>query len=95
MHIPHPKPRNVARFVVDCTWCAAMTSVSTLAIEAVVDPQTESAEENCELAGFVIGSAIWYNTRSPVVNLVDRYADRRLARKAAKQARKTEVEETS
>ncbi len=67
----------------------AMTIVSTIAIKAVVQPQADSTEESvCELGGFAIGTAIWWKTEAKVCAVVDVVADKRAARKIAKQTTK-------
>lgn len=96
MHIRKPQPRNVVKFVVDCAGYGVATTGTTLAIEAVVDPETESAEWTCEVAGTCIGSMVWYGTRQHAFNLIDNLADRRMVRKemkrAAKAAKKSQKE---
>ena len=81
-----PMPgRAVAKLAVRSAYHVALTTVSTAALRAAVDPQTESAEDAVEVGGFAIGSVIWWKTTGLADLAVDKVADARAARKAAKQ----------
>ena len=80
------RKRFAAKTVVSVAHHAAMTTVSTIAIKSVVQPAEDSTEEAiCEVGGFAIGTAIWWKTTDRVQSVVDVVADRRAARKLAKQ----------
>jgi hypothetical protein len=80
------KKRFAAKFVVSSIHHAAVTTVSTVAIKSVVQPEADSVEESvCELGGFALGTAIWWKTEAKVSSVVDLVADKRAARKLAKQ----------
>lgn len=79
------QPRTYVKFAVSQAYYATCTTISTAAILAVVEPEPESSTEDyVELAGFTIGSMVWWKTRDHVVAVVDKLADRRIARKEAK-----------
>lgn len=73
--------RSIVKIVANTAVHTAMISVSTVAIETVVDPSTEAQEASCELGGFVVGSLIWWKTRYLVDATVDVVADRMPHRK--------------
>lgn len=75
------KPRTVVKMVAQTAYHVACVSASTAAIDAAFDPQTESAEDKVEMAGFAVGSLIWWRTGGLVNVAVDKVADWRLARK--------------
>ena len=83
MHLPKPS-RTVVKIVARSASHVALVGASTAAISAAVDPKTESAEDHVELAGFALGTVIWWKTTGLVDNAVDKVADFRLNRKAAK-----------
>lgn len=78
------KPRMFVKFAATTAYYSALTTVSTAAIDTLVNPQTESAEDNVELAGEVVGMLAWYKTRGRVTGMVDKVADWHIARKTQK-----------
>jgi hypothetical protein len=79
--------RSLAKSVVSAAHHAAMTTVSTIAIKAVVQPEEDSTEDSlCELGGFAVGTAIWWKTTDRVQHVVDYAATVREARKFTKQS---------
>lgn len=83
------RKRFVAKTVVSVVHHAAMTTVSTVALKAAVQPETDSTEESlCELGGFAVGTAIWWKTTDRVQSVIDFAGDKRAARKLAKQSTK-------
>lgn len=79
--------RSFAKSAVSVIHHAAMTTVSTVALKAAIQPEEDSTEDSiCELGGFAIGTAIWWKTTDRVQSVVDAVADKRVARKAAKQS---------
>lgn len=83
--------RIFAKAAVSCVYHTAATTVSTIAIKSVVQPETDSTEEAvCELGGFALGTAIWWKTTGRVQSVVDIAADKRAARKLAKQVNTAE-----
>lgn len=82
--------RIFVKAAVSTAYHAATTTVSTIALKTVVQPEADSTEESvCELGGFVVGTAIWWKTTDRVQSVVDVVADKRAARKIAKQATAT------
>ena len=78
--------RLFVKAAVSSVYHVATTTASTVAIKAVVQPEADSTEESvCELGGFALGTAIWWKTTDRVQNVVDVVADKRAARKIAKQ----------
>jgi hypothetical protein len=78
--------RTVAKTVVSVTYHTALSTASTVALKAAVQPEEDSTEESlCELGGLAIGTAIWWKTTARVESIVDVVADRRAARKVRKQ----------
>lgn len=76
------RKRFAAKTVVSVAHHAAMTTVSTVALKAVVNPTEDSTEEAiCEVGGFAIGTAIWWKTTDRVQSIVDVVADRRRNKK--------------
>jgi hypothetical protein len=77
--------RFIAKTVVSIAHHTTCVIVSTAAINAAVQPETETQEELVELGGLAVGTAIWWKTTDKVTSVVDVVADRRAARKARKQ----------
>jgi hypothetical protein len=79
--------RSIAKAAVSCVYHTAVTTVSTVALKAAVQPEENSTQDDlCELGGFAIGTAIWWKTTGHVQSVVDVVADRRIARRFAKQS---------
>lgn len=77
--------RSTAKLVVGSVYHVAATTVSTIAIKSVVQPEPESTEDSvCELGGFALGTAIWWKTTSRVESVVDVIGNKRAARRIAK-----------
>lgn len=85
------RKRIAAKFVVSAVYHTGLTTVSTVAIKSVVQPEADSTEESvCDLGGFALGTAIWWKTEAKVASVVDVVADKRAARKLAKQVNTAE-----
>ena len=79
--------RIVAKTVVSVAYHTALSTASTVALKAAVQPEEDSTEESlCELGGLAIGTAIWWKTTGHVEKIVDVVADKRAVRKPAKQS---------
>lgn len=79
-------PRLIARYATRMATTAVCTNLSTIALDRAVpsEPDDYSNQSKVQVGGFVIGTLIASQTYKHTDALVDRIADARTLRKAAK-----------